>query len=96
MKTSAHLKRKESKKKYSSLQKTSFIDCGENIKIEDIKGEINEEESVDDPLSIRRLKIVISVKISRKRLERRPRVFMILSLFRKGKEELKMKTFIQL
>ena len=28
------------------------MDCGENIKIEDIKGEINEEESVDDPLTI--------------------------------------------
>ena len=28
------------------------MDCGENIKLEDIKGELNEEESVEDPLSI--------------------------------------------
>ena len=31
---------------------TSFVDCGEGIKGEDIKEEIKEEESVDDPLSI--------------------------------------------
>ena len=30
----------------------TFIDCGEAIKVEDIKEEINEEESVDDSLSI--------------------------------------------
>merc|ERR1719222_385988 len=29
-----------------------FVDCGVTIKSEDIKEEINEEESVDDPLSI--------------------------------------------
>jgi hypothetical protein len=28
------------------------MDCGECIKIEDIKEEINEEESVDDPLNV--------------------------------------------
>ena len=33
------------------IEKT-FVSCGEIIKIEDIKGEINEEESVDDPLFI--------------------------------------------
>ena len=31
---------------------SSFVDCGESIKIEDIKEEINEEEAVDDPLII--------------------------------------------
>ena len=36
----------------SSLHINNFISCGEIIKIEDIKGEINEEESVEDPLSI--------------------------------------------
>ena len=30
----------------------TFVDCGETIKIKDIKEEINEEESVEDPLSI--------------------------------------------
>jgi hypothetical protein len=27
------------------------VDCGENIKLEDIKGEIKEEVNVEDPLS---------------------------------------------
>ena len=35
---------------------SSFVDCGESIKIEDIKEETNEEESVDDPLSIQKEK----------------------------------------
>ena len=35
-----------------SSNKSSFVDCGETMKIEDIKEEINEEESVEDPLSI--------------------------------------------
>ena len=34
-----------------SLNKSSFVDCGESIKLENIKEEINEEESVDDPLT---------------------------------------------
>ena len=34
------------------ITKSGFVDCGESIKEEDIKEEINEEESVDDPLSI--------------------------------------------
>ena len=50
-KSSAHLKRKEIKNTASSCNKNTFIDCGEAIKVEDIKGEINEEESVDYLLS---------------------------------------------
>ena len=34
------------------LTQSSFVDCGKGIKLEDIKEEINEEESVDDPISI--------------------------------------------
>ena len=34
------------------LTQSSFLDCGESIKEEDIKDEIKNEESVDDPLSI--------------------------------------------
>ena len=48
-KSSTHLKRKED---IDSLHRNTFVDCGKTIKIEDIKGEINEVESVDDPLSI--------------------------------------------
>ena len=51
-KSSAHLKIKERKKKGLSFNENTFVDCGENIKLEDIKGEINEGESVEDPLSI--------------------------------------------
>jgi hypothetical protein len=36
----------------TDLPGNTFVDCGETIKIEDIKEEINEEESVEDPLSI--------------------------------------------
>ena len=35
-----------------SFYKSTFVDCGKTIKIEDIKDEINKVESVDDPLSI--------------------------------------------
>ena len=31
------------------LTQSSFIDCGESIKLEEIKEEIKEEESVHDP-----------------------------------------------
>ena len=31
----------------------NFVDCGESIKVEYIKEEINEEESVDDPLLLK-------------------------------------------
>ena len=36
----------------SSSNLSSYVDCGEDIKIETIKEEMNEEESVEDPLSI--------------------------------------------
>ena len=42
----------KSKNANITLTQSSFVDCGESIKEEDIKKEINEEESVDDPLSI--------------------------------------------
>ena len=51
-KSFSHLKRKEGKNAELSFNRKTFVSCGEIIKIEDIKGEINEEESVDDPLSI--------------------------------------------
>ena len=44
--------REESKNIDSTFHRNTFSDCGEIIKIEDIKGEINEEESDEDPLSI--------------------------------------------
>ena len=31
------------------LTQSSFVDCGESLKIEDIKEEINEEENVEHP-----------------------------------------------
>ena len=49
-KSSAHLKRMINID--SSLHLNNVIDCGEIIKIEDIKGKIQKEESVEDPLSI--------------------------------------------
>ena len=51
-KTAAHIERMKSKNIIISPTQSNFIDCGESIKIEDIKEEMNEEESVDDPLSI--------------------------------------------
>ena len=51
-KTVAHIERMKSKNTNRPLIPSSFVDCGESIKVEDIKEEINEEESVDDPLSI--------------------------------------------
>ena len=51
-KTAAHVKRMKSKITNIHLTQSSFVDCGESIKIENIKEEMNEEESVDDPLSI--------------------------------------------
>jgi hypothetical protein len=41
-----------SKNRIIPPKQSSFVDCGEAIKEEDIKEEINEEESVDDPLTI--------------------------------------------
>ena len=51
-KSSAHLKRKEIKSKGSSFNENTFIDCGETIKLEDIKEEIRGEGNGDAPLSI--------------------------------------------
>ena len=39
----------ESKKSDIPLTQSSFVDCDESMKEEDIKEEINEEESKDDP-----------------------------------------------
>jgi uncharacterized Zn-finger protein len=50
--TAAHIEIMKSKKTNIQLTQTSFLDCGEAIKIEDKRGEINYEESVEDPLSI--------------------------------------------
>ena len=47
--TSAHLNRKKSIKKDSSNQST-FVVCGESIKVEDIKEELKDGNCVDDPL----------------------------------------------
>ena len=55
-KTAAHLKRMESLNIDSSNSCNELIDCGEVIKVEDIKEEINEMESVDDPLNIQQEK----------------------------------------
>ena len=39
----------------------SYVECGESIKLEDIKEEIKEEESVEDsPFFTRRLKTLMS------------------------------------
>ena len=53
-KTAAHIERMKCKISIISLTQSSFVECGESIKIEDIKEEMNEEESVHDPLSIQR------------------------------------------
>ena len=49
--TTAHNKRMKSKNTNIPLTQSSFVDCGKSIKEKDIKEEINEEESVDDPLT---------------------------------------------
>ena len=51
-KTDDHIKRAKDKNTNIPVIQTSFVDCGNGIKLEDIKEEINEEESVDDPISI--------------------------------------------
>jgi uncharacterized Zn-finger protein len=50
-KTVAHIERMKSKNKNNLLIPSSFVDCGESIKEKDIKEEIKDDESVDDPLS---------------------------------------------
>jgi hypothetical protein len=49
-KTAAHLWKGESKSKDSSSNVNNYVDCGEANDVEPIKEEIDEEESVDDPL----------------------------------------------
>ena len=44
-KTASHIERT----KNITITQSSFVDCGESIKEEDIKEEIKREESVDDP-----------------------------------------------
>jgi uncharacterized Zn-finger protein len=51
-KSASHIERMKSKKSNIPLTQSSFVDCGESIKEEDIKEEIKEEENVDDPSSI--------------------------------------------
>ena len=51
-KTAAHIERMKSRNTNIPLTQSSFIDCDESIKEEDIKEEINEKESFDDPLNI--------------------------------------------
>ena len=51
-KTAPHIERMKSKNTNIPLTQSSFVDCGESFKGENIKEEINEEESVDDPLTI--------------------------------------------
>jgi hypothetical protein len=51
-KAAAHIKRMKSENTNIPLTQSIFVDCGEGIKLEAIKEEINEEESVDDPLPI--------------------------------------------
>ena len=51
-KTAAHIEKKKSENIDISPTQSNFIDCGETVKVEDVKEEMNEEESVDDPLSI--------------------------------------------
>ena len=49
--TSEHLKRIKSTEIDALSNSNNFVDCGENIKVETIKEEVNDEESVDDPLA---------------------------------------------
>ena len=51
-KSANHIEKMKSKNKNIPLTETSFVDCCDGIKLEDIKEEINEEGSVDDPLNI--------------------------------------------
>ena len=51
-KTAAHIERMKSKNRIIPLTQSSFVDCGESIKEEDIKEEVKEIESVYDPITI--------------------------------------------
>ena len=51
-KTAAHIEKMKCENTNIPLTQASFVDCGEAIKEEDIKEEIKDDGSVDDPLSI--------------------------------------------
>ena len=51
-KTAAHIERMKSKNRIIHPMQSSFVDCGESIKEEDIKEETKDDESVDDTLTI--------------------------------------------
>jgi hypothetical protein len=51
-KSAAHIKNTEIKITNTVGIQSDFVDCSGSIKIEDIKEEMNEVESVDDPLTI--------------------------------------------
>ena len=47
-----HLRKKETLNENTRSFVNNYVDCSEPIKVESIKEEINEEESLEDPLSI--------------------------------------------
>ena len=51
-KSAPQIERMKCKNTDIPITQSSFVDCGESIKEEDIKEEIKEEESVDGPSSI--------------------------------------------
>ena len=51
-KTNDHIERMKSRNTNIPITQSSFIDCSEYIKEEDIKEEIKEEDSFDNPLTI--------------------------------------------
>ena len=51
-KSASHIERMKSKNINIPIAHCSFVDYDKSIKEEDIKEEVNEEESVDDPLTI--------------------------------------------
>ena len=51
-KTVAHIEKIKNRNTNVLLTRNSFVDCGESIKEEDIKEEVNEEESVYDNITI--------------------------------------------
>jgi uncharacterized Zn-finger protein len=55
-KSAAHIERMRSMNINISSTQSNFIDCGETVQVDAIKEEINEEESVDGPLSIQKEK----------------------------------------
>ena len=51
-KTADHMEKIKSRNTNDPLTQSSFVDCGESIKEEDIKEEIKDDETVDDPLNV--------------------------------------------